>query len=120
MSRDHATVLIVDDHPSFRATARLVLEAEGFRVVGEAGNAAAALVAVAELRPEFVLLDVQLPDEDGFSVAAQLTRGGDGPCVVMTSSRDGADYGELVASSGACGFIPKSELSGERVRGMLP
>src|SRR5438105_2788065 len=81
------TVLIVDDHPSFRATARALLQAEGFDVVGEAEDGASALALVAELRPDVVLLDVQLPDLDGFEVAQRL--GADGPAVVLVSSRDG-------------------------------
>jgi len=70
------TVLIVDDHLSFRATARALLEAEGFEVVGEAADGAAALELVAQVHPEVVLLDVQLPDLDGFEVAARLTANG--------------------------------------------
>ena len=70
------TVLIVDDHPSFRASARTLLEAEGYEVVGEAENGAAALQAVKDLKPDLVLLDVQLPDIDGFQVAEQLSRAG--------------------------------------------
>ena len=66
-------VLIVDDHPSFRATARLLLETEGFEVVGEEADGASGLRAARELSPDLVLLDVQLPDIDGFEVAAQLT-----------------------------------------------
>jgi CheY-like chemotaxis protein len=62
--------------------------------------------------PELVLLDVQLPGMDGFEVAARLTAGGNGPLVVLTSSRDGSDFGPLVAASGARGFVPKGELSG--------
>ena len=72
------SVLIVDDHPSFRATARLLLESEGFEVVGEAADGAAGLREARALEPDLVLLDVQLPDIDGFEVAAQLTGGGDG------------------------------------------
>ena len=106
------TVLIVDDHPSFRASARALLEAEGFEVVGEAEDGASGLRAARELSPELVLLDVQLPDLNGFEVAAQLTDGGNGPVVVLVSSRDGSDFGSLVESSGARGFIPKAELSG--------
>lgn len=104
-------VLLVDDHPSFRATARLLLESEGFEVVGEAPDGASGLLAARELEPDLVLLDVQLPDIDGFEVAAQLTSGGTGPAVVITSSRDAADFGPLVAASGARGFVPKAELS---------
>jgi DNA-binding NarL/FixJ family response regulator len=112
-------VLIVDDHPSFRANARALLEAEGFEVVGEAEDGASALQAAAELSPELVLLDVQLPDMDGFEVAARLTNGGGGPAVVLVSSRDGSDFGPLVERSGARGFIPKAELSGAALLSLL-
>ncbi len=110
------TVLIVDDHPTFRATARLLLTAEGYAVVGEAGDGESAVRAARELRPDLVLLDVQLPDMDGFEVARPL---GGGPRVVLVSSRDEADYGPLVRESGAVGFIPKGELSGEALREVL-
>ena len=111
-------VLIVDDHPSFRANARALLEAEGFEVVGEAEDGASALRAVHELSPELVLLDVQLPDLDGFEVARRLTEDG-GPAVVLVSSRDGSDFGPLVERSGARGFIPKAELSGAALSALL-
>ena len=115
------TVLIVDDHPSFRATARALLEAEGFVVVGEAANGAEALAEAEVLRPDVVLLDVQLPDLDGFEIAARLTAGsGQGPNVVLVSSRDARDYGDLIAESGARGFVAKGDLSGAAVRGLLP
>ena len=68
------TVLIVDDHPSFRASARAMLESEGFDVVGEAADGASALEAVDALAPDVVLLDVQLPDMTGFDVCAELER----------------------------------------------
>ena len=97
------TVLIVDDHPSFRATARVLLEAEGFDVVGEAEDGGSALERARELRPEIVLLDVQLPDIDGFEVASRLTGDG-GPRVVLVSSRDRADYGSKIEDSGAAGY----------------
>lgn len=114
------TVLIVDDHPSFRALARTVLQAEGFDVIGEAVDGASALTEAERLKPELVLLDAQLPDTDGFAVAAELTRGGDGPAVVLTSSRDAADFGPLVAESGALGFVPKAELSAAALAAFLP
>jgi DNA-binding NarL/FixJ family response regulator len=113
------TVLIVDDHPSFRATARLLLESEGFEVVGEAADGASGLCDARELQPDLVLLDVQLPDIDGFEVAAQLTAGEGGPAVVLTSSRDEADFGPLVQASGASGFVPKAELSGAALLALL-
>jgi DNA-binding NarL/FixJ family response regulator len=106
------TVLIVDDHPSFRASARTLLEDEGFDVVGEAANGRSALEAVERLHPDLVLLDVQLPDLDGFQVVKRLRCNGDSPCVVLTSSRDASDFGTTVTDCGALGFIAKAELSG--------
>ena len=113
------TVLIVDDHPSFRATARAMLQADGFEVVGEAENGTTGLESAKELRPDVVLLDVQLPDFNGFEVASRLTGNGGGPRVVLTSSRDAADFGPLVRESGASGFVPKAELSGAALRAVL-
>jgi DNA-binding NarL/FixJ family response regulator len=107
------TVLVVDDHAGFRARARLVLEAEGYEVVGEAADGETALAEAARLRPEVVLLDVQLPDLDGFDVASRLTGDGDAPAVVLTSSRNWSDSAELIVRSGARGFVPKDQLSGE-------
>jgi len=112
--------LIVDDHPSFRATARALLVAEGYEVIGEAENGVGALRQARELQPDLVLLDVQLPDFDGFEVAMRLTsQNGDCPAVVLCSSRDGSDFGPLVAQSGARGFIPKAELSGAALKAVL-
>ncbi len=113
------TVLIVDDHPSFRATARTLLEAEGFSVVGEAADGAEALAKTAEYRPDLVLLDVQLPDIDGFEVARRLCENGSSPATVPVPSRDAADYGELVDTCGARGFVPKGELTGAALRALL-
>ena len=93
-------LLIVDDHPSFRATARTLLEAEGFEVVGEAVDGAEALTKAGELRPDVVLLDVQLPDFDGFEVANRLCSNGSPSAVVLVSSRDAADYGDLIPACG--------------------
>ena len=114
------TVLIVDDHPSFRASARAMLESEGFDVVGEAEDGASAIAAVRALSPAVVLLDVQLPDMTGFDVCEALDgHNGDAPDIVLVSSRDASDYGELVTSSCACGFVPKGELSGELLAELL-
>ena len=110
------SVLIVDDHPSFRASARMLLEAEGFDVVGEANDGLSALRAVEELRPDVVLLDVQLPDIDGREVAVRLSANGSAPAIVLTSSRDLEDIGVL---TGVRGFIPKSELSGAALEALL-
>ena len=105
-------VLIVDDHPSFRASARKLLESEGYEVVGEAADGAGALAAAAKLHPDVVLLDVQLPDIDGFEVASRLAETESAPEVILTSSRDCDDYGSCVEECGARGFVPKAELSG--------
>src|ERR1700712_5437727 len=108
-------VLIVDDHPSFRSAARLLLEPEGFEVIGEAEDGASGLQATSELSPDLVLLDVTLPDLDGFDAASRITLDHAAPKVVLTSSRDPREFGPLVARSGAQGFIPKGELSGARI-----
>jgi two-component system response regulator EvgA len=113
------TVLIVDDHSSFRRAARRLLELHGYNVVGEAADGESALVAARELRPELVLLDVQLPGIDGFEVATRLTANGDSPAVVIVSSRDAEDYGDLVANSGARGFIAKDNLSDTALEAVL-
>jgi DNA-binding NarL/FixJ family response regulator len=113
-----ARILIVDDHPSFRASARVLLEAEGFEVVGEAEDGGSALERAAELEPDVVLLDVQLPDIDGFEVASRLSGNG-GPRVVLVSSRDRADYGSKIEESGAAGFIAKAELCGPVLADLL-
>jgi CheY-like chemotaxis protein len=104
-------VLIVDDHGPFRTVARQLLEAAGYVVTGEAADGAEALAAVAADAPDAVLLDVQLPDLDGFSVATALTAGG-GPVVVLVSSREAEDYGQRISACGARGFIAKRRLSG--------
>jgi CheY-like chemotaxis protein len=103
-------VLIVDDHAPFRVVARELLEGAGYVVAGEAADAAEALAAVEATAPDAVLLDVQLPDRDGFSVAQALADAG-GPIVVLISSREAEDYGHRIAASGARGFISKSKLS---------
>ena len=113
------TLLIVDDHAGFRALARRLLGSGGFDVVGEAADGLAAVTAARELRPDVVLLDIQLPDIDGFEVLARLRDGSAGPAVVLTSTRDRDDYGERVDRSGASGFIPKAELSGAAVLAVI-
>jgi DNA-binding NarL/FixJ family response regulator len=110
------TVLIVDDFAPFRATARALLEADGFEVVGEAADGAQARASARALRPEIVLLDVQLPGDDGFAVAATLP--GDAR-VVLTSSRERAQYRRALARPCAPPFIPKSELSGAALAAAL-
>jgi CheY-like chemotaxis protein len=111
-------VLIVDDHKPFRAVARALLEGAGYVVAGEAGDAVEALAAVAAQAPDAVLLDVQLPDRDGFAVATALAGPG-GLAVVLISSREAADYGGQVEACGARGFITKSKLSAATFAALL-
>ena len=104
-------VLIIDDHPGFRAQARALLVAAGYEVVGEAADGESGVRVARDLAPDVVLLDIHLPDITGFEVIRLIGRGPDPPVVVLISSRDACDYGRLVERSGAQGFIPKAELS---------
>ncbi|HEX2304035.1 MAG TPA: response regulator [Gaiella sp.] len=113
------TVLIVDDHPTFRRFARRLLEDGGFDVVGEAVDARSAIAAADALRPELVLLDVLLPDESGLIVAGELAACPSPPVVVLTSSRSEADLGPALHEAPARGFVPKAELSPTVLRGMV-
>jgi DNA-binding NarL/FixJ family response regulator len=113
------TVLIVDDHATFRASARLLLESEGFEVVGEATDGGSALEQTSALAPDVILLDVQLPDIDGFEVASRVTEADRAPAVILVSSRDGRDFGPLIKASGARGFVAKADLSGDTLRALL-
>ena len=105
------TVVIVDDHSGFRRMARRILEDAGFDVVGEAGDGETALSLVALLGPQVVLLDIQLPDLDGFRVAQRLADSGSEAVVILTSSRSAADFGARLDRTPAIGFIAKAELS---------
>jgi DNA-binding NarL/FixJ family response regulator len=116
---DRPTVLIVDDHAGFRAHARALLASAGFEIVAEAADGRAALDRASRLHPAIVLLDVQLPDIDGFAVASELVGGPWSPSVVLVSTRDAADYGRRLMDCGAVGFISKSRLSGDTLRAIL-
>jgi DNA-binding NarL/FixJ family response regulator len=107
------TLVIVDDHAGFRDSARLLLEEDGFEVLGEAEDGRSGIAAVRSLRPDIVLLDICLPDTDGMAVAKELTAHDDAPVIVLTSSHDREDFGEAIETSGAHAFVPKGELSGE-------
>jgi CheY-like chemotaxis protein len=119
-----ASILIVDDHDGFRTFARGMLEAAGF-TVAEAATGAEAAEAARSVRPGLVLLDIQLPDFDGFEVARRLAaQAGEAaqagrPVIVLTSTRDASDYGSRITSSPAAGFLPKDELSGAALRRFL-
>jgi DNA-binding NarL/FixJ family response regulator len=112
-------LLIVDDHADFRASARSLLELEGFDVVGLAADAEEALDAVARLEPDVVLLDVQLPGMDGFDVARVLAGREDAPQVVLISSRDRSAYASQLREARVSGFLGKSELSGAALHALV-
>jgi DNA-binding NarL/FixJ family response regulator len=112
------TILIVDDDPHFRRVAAELLADRAYGVVGEAGSAGEGLALAAALRPDAVLLDVNLPDGDGLSVAAHLSADG-GPRVLLTSTDSAAATARLVREAGAAGFVPKAELAGAALDGYL-
>lgn len=112
-------VLIVDDNSAFCAAARQLLERAGFAVVAEAGDGAAGLRAATEHTPDLVIVDVQLPDLDGFDLAERLRGFDPAPEVILTSNLDWTDFGALVESSAALGFIPKAELSAPAIDALL-
>lgn len=113
------TLLIVDDHAAFRSTARALLECDGWNVVGEAGDGTSGLTAARTLKPDVVLLDVRLPDIDGFAVAERLAADGGGPAVIVTSSSDDPLYPDRARRTGAIGFVSKHDLSGAALQRVL-
>lgn len=119
MRRMDRTILIVDDHAAFRRLARALLQAEGLAVVGEAADGAEALAEAARLAPAVVLLDIQLPDMDGFAVAARLAMFAAAPQVILISSHDATEYGERIGGAGELGFIRKDRLSGAAITALL-
>jgi DNA-binding NarL/FixJ family response regulator len=114
-----ASVLIVDDHAGFRRSARRILEIDGYEIVGEAEDGRAAIEAAGRLTPDIVLLDVSLPDLDGFEVAREIAKLPGAPAIVLTSSHDREDFGESLPSSRAAGFVAKDELCGAAVAALV-
>lgn len=114
-------LLIVDDDVGFRSLVRALMAAEEFSVAGEAGDGASALEAVERLRPDMVLLDVQLPDLDGFDVARCImaSAGTHRPVVVLVSSRNASSYRSRLKSSPALGFITNGELTGASLSALI-
>jgi DNA-binding NarL/FixJ family response regulator len=117
--RMRPTVLIVDDHAGFRESASALLDAEGYDVVGEAADGEAAIAEIARLRPEIVLVDIQLPGLDGFGLAERLAEEVDGPAVILISSRDAGVYGSRLVEAPVRGFLAKRSLSGSALAGLV-
>jgi DNA-binding NarL/FixJ family response regulator len=113
------TVLIVDDHDAFRQSASALLEAEGFDVIGQAADGPEAIALADRLQPQVVLLDIQLPNLDGFAVAERLAALPDAPRVVLISSRDASAYGPRLDETSARGFLTKRELSGDALAALV-
>jgi DNA-binding NarL/FixJ family response regulator len=112
-------VLIVDDHAGFRQSARRILEVDGYEIVGEAEDGRSAIEAARRLEPDIVLLDVNLPDLDGFEVAREIAKEPGAPAIVLTSSHDREDFGDSLPFSRAAGFVPKDELCGAAVAALV-
>ncbi len=104
-------ILIVDDNEHFQQTARDLLEMRGFDVMHPVGDGIAARAAVDRIRPEGVLLDVNLPGEDGFSIAAALARASPTTRIVITSAEISRVPESALAECGAVAFVPKTELA---------
>jgi DNA-binding NarL/FixJ family response regulator len=116
----HVRLLIVDDNRSFLKAAQTLLEREGLTVAGLASTSAEAMRATEQLRPNVVLVDVSLGEESGFELTRCLAADhGGGATVILISTRSEVDLADLVASSPAVGFLSKSELSADAIRGIL-
>lgn len=112
-------VVLVDDHDAYRAQERELCEAHGLRVVGEASDGTSALEIVRRLQPDLVLLDIVLPDIDGFEVAERLEALPEPPQVILVSSREASDYGERLADAPILGFISKADVSAQAIEALL-
>lgn len=122
LSEDEAiarSVLIVDDSTAFQGSARALLEARGYAIAGTAADGAGALEAVRALRPDAVLLDVNLPDMNGVDVAERLARDDATLAVVLVSTLEVSALGRSVDACGARGFVAKSELASPRLVDLL-
>jgi DNA-binding NarL/FixJ family response regulator len=113
------TVVLVDDHEGYRRLATRLLTAWGYAVVGEAADGPGAVDAVRTLRPDLVLLDVQLPGFDGFTAAGLIREDDAGVGIVLISGRDRADYGDRVVRAQADGYVAKEELSPQSLAAVL-
>jgi DNA-binding NarL/FixJ family response regulator len=110
------TVLVVDDDTFFRHIAVRILRSWGHDVVGEAGGVDEALARTSELRPDAVVVDIGLPDGDGFDLTRRLTALPWPIRVVVISSDSDLANGSVAERVGASGFFPKAEISGASFR----
>ena len=118
------SVLIVDDHSRFRGAVRVLLERGGFRVVGEAGDGDAAINEVRRLAPDVVLLDVQLPGDDGFAICERIVAAvgavaDGGPVIILTSARPIGTFRRRLARTRAAGFISKTDLTASALSALV-
>jgi len=111
--------LIVDDSEPFLASARRLLESQGVEIVGTATNSLDALELAVELSPDLALVDVELGEEDGLDLAGELRSRSPVTQVVLISTYGRDEMQDLIATSAAVGFLPKSGLSGDAVRALL-
>ncbi|MEU6428212.1 response regulator transcription factor [Microbispora sp. NPDC046973] len=113
--------LIVDDSDHFKEAARLLLEADGIAVVGTVSTTAEALRCFQELRPDLVLVDIDLGEENGFDLVLRLYEdaGDRPPRVILISTYDEQDFAEMIATSPALAFLSKPRLSGRAIDEIL-
>ena len=110
-ARSELRVLLVDDAPFYRRIACELLARRGYEVAGEAETVAAALHLAEAIQPDAALVDVRLPDGDGFDLAARLTESYPWMAVLLTSSEVDHDFHARANASGARGFVPKLRLA---------
>ncbi|NHI15847.1 response regulator [Microbacterium excoecariae] len=101
-------VLLVDDHATMRAGFRMILEASGIEIAGEAATGAEAVERAAHLAPDVVFMDVQMPDMDGIEATRRIVRAGSAASVVIVTTFDRDDYLFAALDAGASGFLLKN------------
>ncbi|MBV9794314.1 MAG: response regulator [Actinobacteria bacterium] len=112
--------LLVDDNAAVLSSARTLLGQQGVSVVGTASSSAEVPRMAAALRPDVVLIDIALGDENGFELAQRLAEDSGGAmAIIMISSAAESDYADLVAESPAAGFLAKAELSADGIGQIL-